>query len=79
MVYNEVLVLKKSKNAISKLENILEYSPKDALEINYFIAKTCIENNTDLSKGKKSLDYCNNHFIENRYFTKDDLQKLENK
>ena len=55
MVYNEVLVLKKSKNAISKLENILEYSPKDALEINYFIAKTCIENNTDLSKGKKSL------------------------
>ncbi len=79
MVYNEVQVLKNPKNVINKLENILEYSSKDALEINFFIAKTCIENNTDLSKGKKSLNYCYNHFIENRYFTKDDLQKLKNK
>lgn len=79
MVYNEVQVLKKPKNAIIKLENILKYSPKDALEVNYFIAKTCIENNFDLSKGRKSLRYCTNNFNENRYFTKVDLQKLENK
>jgi predicted alpha/beta superfamily hydrolase len=78
-VYNEVQVLKKPKNAIIKLENILKYSPNNTLEINYFIAKICIENNIYSFKGKKSLEYCNNHFTENRYFTKDDLQKLKNK
>lgn len=79
IIYNEVQVLNRPKNAIAKLDKILEIDEVNKLVINYFIAKTSIENDIELSKGKKALNYCEMNYIKNRYFTKNELKKLMNK
>ncbi|MCF8714290.1 hypothetical protein JM658_05555 [Joostella atrarenae] len=76
IIYNEVQVLNRPKEAITKLDKILEINHVNKLAINYFISKTSIENGIELSKGKKALNYCEMNYVENRYFTKNDLKRL---
>ena len=76
IIYNEVQVLNKPKDAIAKLDKMFNIDQVNTLLVNYFIAKTSIENDVELSKGKKALEYCNVNFIENRYFTENDLRNL---
>ena len=49
------------------------------LRMNYQIAKYALENGTALEEGNKALAYCKANYQENRYFSKEDLSKLENK
>lgn len=85
IVYNEVQILNLPKDAISKLEKILVFKKSDKndvsneLVIKYFIAKTSIENDIEKSKGKKALKFCNENYLSNRYFTIEELNKLNNK
>lgn len=69
--------LKSPKEAIDFLEIGKEKFPEKELEFSYFIAKTCIENSFEKSKGKSNLEYCFNNYKMNRYFTESDLQKLK--
>lgn len=71
--------LNSPKEAIEFLDMGKEKFPKNKLEFNYFIAKTCIENDIKKSKGKSSLKYCFNNYKTNRYFTELNLQKLKQK
>lgn len=79
IIYNEVQVLNRYKDTMKKLDEILEMDQANKLVINYFIAKTSIENNIKLQRGKEALKYCKANYIENRYFTENDLQKLSEK
>ncbi len=73
-------VVKNSRNqAIEFLEVGKEKFPEMKLEFIYFIAKTCIENNFEKSKGQSNLKYCFDNYKTNRYFTELDLQKLKQK
>ncbi len=81
IIYNEVKALNRPKNAMAKLEKLLtfQYSKEDVINdlvINYFIAKISIENDIEKLKGKKALSFCKKNFVENRYFTKEDLNRL---
>lgn len=71
--------LNSPKEAIEFLEMGKEKFSEKKLEFNYFIAKTCIENNFEKSKGKSYLNYCINNYKTNRYFTEFDLQELNQK
>lgn len=71
--------LNSPKEAIEFLEVGKEKFPEMKLEFIYFIAKTCIENNFEKSKGQSNLKYCFDNYKTNRYFTELDLQKLKQK
>jgi predicted alpha/beta superfamily hydrolase len=49
------------------------------LEFNYLILKTLVDEKIKSSKKKKYYKYCEKNFKENRYFTMEDLQKLNKK
>jgi hypothetical protein len=71
--------LNSPKEAIEFLEVGKEKFPEIKIEFIYFIAKTCIENNFEKSKGQSNLKYCFDNYKTNRYFTELDLQKLKQK
>jgi len=73
------LVLKNPKGALEFLQKCKKVLPEYTLEFNYFIAKVALENRVQKSIGKRSLEYCKDNFKENKYFTKEDLDKLEAK
>tara|TARA_R110002051_G_scaffold325195_1_gene426251 strand:- start:1313 stop:2620 length:1308 start_codon:yes stop_codon:yes gene_type:complete len=73
------LQLNNPKGAIEFLEKCKNRLPEHKLSFNYFIAKTALENKVRTRIGKKYLKYCEENFIENRYFKKEDLIKLKEK
>ncbi|MCC5930895.1 MAG: hypothetical protein JJU28_16745 [Cyclobacteriaceae bacterium] len=79
IIYNEVQDLHRPKKALEILDKILAIDQSKKLLTSYFIAKTSIENDIELTQGKRALKYCNANFIENRFFTINDLQKLNKK
>lgn len=50
--------------------------PEYSLEFNYLILKILVETNSETSQKNTYHSYCKQNFKENRYFTMDDLQKL---
>ena len=70
------LVEKDPKGAIEFLEKSKNRMPEYNLEFDYFIAKTSIENSVEVKKGKNALKNCNSNYKENRYFKKNELEKL---
>ena len=50
--------------------------PEYNLEFDYFIAKTSIQNSVEVKKGKNALKNCSSNYKENRYFKKNELEKL---
>ncbi|MDX1592459.1 MAG: alpha/beta hydrolase-fold protein [Balneolaceae bacterium] len=47
------------------------------LGLNYYIAKFSLENNVSEEIGKQALQYCKDHYSENRIFSMEDLIALE--
>ena len=47
--------------------------------MDYFIAKTALENSIEKRKGKKYIKYCEQNYKENEYFKIEDLHKLKEK
>ncbi|MDO5970862.1 alpha/beta hydrolase-fold protein [Flavivirga aquimarina] len=70
-------ILNNPKGAIEFLEKCKKVLPEYILEFDYFIAKVSYERNVEKRKGKKSLKYCWTNYKENRYFKKEDLDKLK--
>lgn len=71
--------LQSPTTAISFLEKGKKRYKEHHLEFSYFIAKTAIEEKIDLKIGKKNLNYCIKKYKKNRYFSKKDLEVLQNK
>ncbi|WP_166962221.1 alpha/beta hydrolase-fold protein [Yeosuana marina] len=63
--------------AIEFLEKSIKRLPEFSLEFNYFIAKTSIENNVKLKKGREALRFCKLNYKKNRYFSMKELKELE--
>ncbi|WP_397444769.1 alpha/beta hydrolase [Polaribacter sp. R77954] len=70
--------LKNPQEAISFLEKGKKNFKKYRLAFSYYIAKTAIEQKIQLKKAKKNLKYCLQNFKKNRYFSKKDLETLQN-
>ena len=77
LLNKKLYIFNNFKEAIEFLTSAKNKYQEHRLEFSYFIAKTAIENNLELSKGKSNLKYCKKHFSKNWYFTKDDLEGLE--
>lgn len=73
------LIEKNPLGAIEFLEKSKKKMPEYSLEFDYFIAKTSIENNVEVQKGKKALKNCKSNYKENRYFSEKELDELEQK
>ena len=69
--------LNSPKEALQFLNKGKKKYPEHRLEFSYFIAKTSIENNSELSKGKSNLRFCINNYKKNWYFTELDLNTLK--
>jgi predicted alpha/beta superfamily hydrolase len=69
--------LNSPKEAIDFLKKGMKKYPEHKLEFSYFIAKTSIENNYELSKGKSNLRFCVKNYKKNWYFTELDLDILK--
>ena len=60
--------LEKSRDTMSR-----EYY----LGITYFMAKLSLDNNVDIEKGERALEYCKANYRKNRHFTMEDLMSWE--
>jgi predicted alpha/beta superfamily hydrolase len=69
--------LNSPKEAIQFLAEGKKKYPEHRLEFSYFIAKTSIENNYQLTKGKSNLRFCVKNYKKNWYFTELDLENLK--
>jgi hypothetical protein len=69
--------LNSPKEAIQFLNKGLNKYPEHRLEFSYFLAKTSIENNYELAKGKSYLRFCVKNYKKNWYFTESDLEYLK--
>ncbi len=53
--------------------------PEYTLDFNYAIAKICAEKNIEKSKGRKAIQYCIDHYKDNRFFTIDEARLIAKK
>lgn len=72
------LILEDPKGAIAFLEKCKIKLPEHKLSFNYFISKVAIENKIENRLAAKNLRYCEQNYVENRYFNKEDLKALKN-
>lgn len=71
--------LKQPKEFIDFVEKAKKKWPEYTLEFNYLILKTVVDEKMEFSKKKKYAKYCQQNFKENRYFTLEDLKKMNTK
>ena len=68
----------RSADAVLFLEKSIEKLPQEyVLGTTYKLAKFSLLNKVSTKKGKKALKYCRDNFVENRFFTLNDLEELE--
>ncbi|MCK7589181.1 alpha/beta hydrolase-fold protein [Subsaxibacter sp. CAU 1640] len=71
--------LDRPKDAISFLEKSIVDNPELTLYFHYYIAQIAIKKQVLKSKAKQSLSYCESNYIDNRRFSREDLETLREK